>query len=85
MKCISWQGRTCEIGFCDACITCIHNPNRDRLLPHLQNILARRFSKIWGEEYAEIAYCQTERKTVVAMYLHTFSFLHRLILAIRSL
>lgn len=85
MKCISWQGRTCEVGFCDACVTCIHNPNRDRILPYLQRILARRFTKIWGEEYAEIAYCQTERGTVISMYLHTFSFLHRLILALRSL
>ena len=85
MRCIVWQGRTCELDICDACITCPYNPNRDRLLPYLHDILAKRIKKIYGEEYAEIAYCQTERKTVVAMYLHTFDLIHRFILVLRSL
>lgn len=85
MKCIVWQGVNCKLDICDACVTCPHNPNRDKILPYLQKILAKRFTKIWGEEYAEIAYCQTKRRTVVAMYLHTFDLIHRLILALRSL
>ena len=85
MQCIEWQGRSCKIGFCDACVTCPFNPNRDRILSYLQDILAKRIKKIYGEKYMEIASAQTSRKTVIAMYFHTFPVLHRLILALRSL
>lgn len=85
MQCISWQGRPCKIGFYDACITCIHNPNRDRILSYLQDIFAKRLLKKYGEYAVELAYAQTERKTVVLMYLHTFSLYHRCAMALRSL
>ena len=85
MRCIEWQGRPCKIGFCDACTVCCYNPDRDRVLPYLQDILAKRIEKIYGEEYVEIAYAQTSRKTVIAMYFHTFSLLHSAILALRNL
>ena len=85
MQCIEWQGRPCKIGFCDACVTCIHNPDRDRILPYLQDILAKRIKKIYGEEYVEIAYAQISRKTVIDMYIHTFPVLHFIALSLRNL
>lgn len=85
MKCIVWQGRTCQLDICDACVTCPYNPNRDRVLPYLQDILAKRIRKVYGEEYVEIAYAQISRKTVIAMYFHTFPLFHSIILALRNL
>lgn len=85
MKCAAWAGKSCNIGFCDACVTCIHNPDRDRMLPHLQDILAKRIVKKYGEYAVELAYAQTERKTVILMYFHTFSLYHRIALALRPL
>lgn len=85
MRCIVWQGRTCELDICDACVTCPYNPNRDRILPYLQDIFAKRLLKKYGEYAVELAYAQTERKTVVLMYLHTFSLYHHCAMALRSL
>lgn len=85
MKCIVWQSRTCKLDICDACVTCPYNPNRDRVLPYLQDILARRIKKVYGEEYVEIAYAQISRKTVIGMYIHTFPILHSIALALRNL
>ena len=85
MRCIVWQGRTCELDVSDACVTCPYNPDRDKILPHLQNILAKRIKKVYGEEYVEIAYAQISRKTVIAMYIHTFPVLHSIALFLRNL